>query len=56
MTHTAAPKMFSGDVNRIRTAAEKLVEKSRDFPAVNRNAAQILAGIKMIELNPGDAA
>ncbi|MGA8240692.1 MAG: hypothetical protein WB818_08970 [Desulfobacterales bacterium] len=40
----------------IRTAAEKLRVMGKDFPAVDRNALRILASVKMIELNLGDAA
>ena len=56
MDQTLDPTLFWEEVRRIRAAAEKLRVMAADFPAVNRNALRILASIKMIELNLGDAA
>ena len=40
-------------VGHLRSAAEALEALGRNFPAVNRNAARILASLKMIEINLG---
>jgi hypothetical protein len=38
-------------VEHLRSAAEALETLSRNFPALNRNTARILASLKMIEIN-----
>ena len=48
--------IFAEQVELIRTAVEKLRVMGADFPAVDRNALRMLASLKMIELNLGDAA
>jgi len=49
------------DLNEINTkirlmkrSAEELSRLGKDFPAVNRNIARILASIKMLEINISD--
>ncbi len=41
-------------VKTIKKAAEELKELSRNIPAVDRNAARILASVKMLEINVSD--
>jgi hypothetical protein len=50
------PAIFAEQAERIRAAVEKLRDMGADFPAVDRNALRMLASLKMIELNLGDAA
>ena len=50
------PAVFAEQVKLIRAAVEKLRVMGADFPAVDRNALRMLASLKMIELNLGDAA
>lgn len=38
----------------IKKAAQELKELSGKFPAVDRNAARILASVKMLEINVSD--
>ena len=38
----------------LRKTAESLKQSTGDFPALARNAARILASIKMLELNLSD--
>ncbi len=42
------------EIRRLKSAAEKLHRRGEDFPALSRNTARILAGIKMLELNVCD--
>ena len=49
------PAVFAEQVKLIRAAVEKLRVMGADFPAVDRNALRMLASLKMIELNLGDA-
>ena len=41
-------------IKAIRKAAQELKELSGKFPAVDRNAARILASVKMLEINVSD--
>lgn len=41
-------------IKTIRKAAEELRELSPAIPAVDRNAARILASVKMLEINISD--
>ena len=56
MNQTIEPTAFAAQVKLIRAAVEKLRVMGTDFPAVDRNALRMLASLKMIELNLGDAA
>ena len=56
MNPKVEPAIFAEQVELIRTAVEKLRVMGADFPAVDRNALRMLASLKMIELNLGDAA
>ncbi len=56
MNQITDPAVFAEQVKLIRAAVEKLRVMGADFPAVDRNAARMLASLKMIELNLGDAA
>jgi hypothetical protein len=56
MNQIVDPALLAEEASRIRAAAEKLRVMGADFPAVNRNAARILASVRMIELNLGDAS
>ena len=56
MNQKVDPAIFAEQVKLIRAAVEKLRVMGADFPAVDRNALRILASLKMIELNLGDAA
>ena len=56
MNQIVDPALLADEASRIRAAAEKLRVMSADFPAVNRNAVRILASVRMIELNLGDAS
>ncbi len=41
-------------IKAIKKAAEELKELSGGMPAVDRNAARILASVKMLEINISD--
>jgi len=41
-------------IQAIKKAAQELKELSGKFPAVDRNAARILASVKMLEINVSD--
>ncbi len=41
-------------IKTIKKAAEELKELSAAMPAVDRNAARILASVKMLEINISD--
>ena len=41
-------------IRAIRKAAEELKDLYGSLPAVNRNAARILASVKMLEINVSD--
>jgi len=41
-------------IRTIKKAAEELTELSAVIPAVDRNAARILASVKMLEINISD--
>ena len=47
-------KRMDRRVKTIKKAAEELKELSRNIPAVDRNAARILASVKMLEINVSD--
>jgi len=47
-------KRMDKRVKTIRKAAEELKELSKHMPAVERNAARILASVKMLEINVSD--
>ena len=47
-------KRMDKRVKAIRKAAEELKELSKHMPAVERNAARILASVKMLEINVSD--
>ena len=47
-------KKMNTRVKTIKKAAEELKELSRNIPAVDRNAARILASVKMLEINVSD--
>ena len=55
MNQIIDPAAFAEQVKRIRAAVEKLRDMGTDFPAVDRNVLRMLASLKMIELNLGDA-
>ena len=46
-------KIHAG-IQVLKAKAEELHRLGRDFPALSRNAARILAGVKMLELNISD--
>ena len=41
-------------IKTIKKAAEELKELSAEIPAIDRNAARILASVKMLEINISD--
>ena len=47
-------KKIDTRIKVIKKAAEELKELSRGIPAVDRNAARILASVKMLEINISD--
>lgn len=42
-------------IAQMRQIATELMSAARDFPALTRNTARILAGIRMLEINLTDA-
>jgi len=47
-------KKIDTRIKVIKKAAEELKELSAGIPAVDRNAARILASVKMLEINISD--
>ena len=47
-------KKLDTRIKAIKKAAQELKELSGKFPAVDRNAARILASVKMLEINVSD--
>jgi hypothetical protein len=47
-------KELSSNVDQLHKLTEDLVQKSKDFPAVNRNARRVLAAVDMLKLNLED--
>jgi len=47
-------KKLDTRIKAIKRAAQELIELSGGIPAVNRNAARILASVKMLEINISD--
>jgi hypothetical protein len=47
-------KKMDTKVKTIKKTAEELKELCRNIPAVDRNAARILASVKMLEINVSD--
>jgi len=47
-------KEIDARIKAIRKAAEELKDFYGSLPAVNRNAARILASVKMLEINVSD--
>jgi hypothetical protein len=47
-------KKLDTRIKAIKKAAQELKELSRKIPAVDRNAARILASVKMLEINISD--
>ena len=45
---------INGKIQLLRKTAEELNRLSEDFPALSRNAARILASVKMLEINVTD--
>jgi len=41
-------------IQKIKKEAEDLKQMAEGFPALNRNAARILASVKMLEINISD--
>ena len=44
-------KELSSNVDQLHKLTEELCQKSKDFPAVNRNAKRILASTEMVRIN-----
>ena len=44
-------KELSLNVDQLHKLTEELLQKSEDFPAVNRNAKRILASTELLRLN-----
>ena len=44
-------KELSSTVDQLHKLTEELCQKSKDFPAVNRNAKRILASTEMVRIN-----
>jgi len=42
---------LSSKVNELHRLTEDLLQKSDDFPAINRNAKRILAAVDILKLN-----
>ena len=42
------------NIRMLKKAAQELAQMGDDFPAIKRNAARILASIKMLEINASD--
>jgi len=53
---TAQPDIekLDNQIQRLKKAALALIEMGDEFPAVKRNAARVLASIKMMEINVSD--
>ena len=47
-------KELDEKIQALKKTAEELKRMGRDFPAVGRNIARVLASIKMLELNVSD--
>jgi hypothetical protein len=47
-------KKVDAKIRMMKRSAEELSRLSKDFPAINRNVARILASIKMLEINVSD--
>ena len=47
---------LSSKVNELHRLTEDLLQKSEDFPAVNRNAKRALAAVDMLKLNLEDGS
>jgi hypothetical protein len=47
-------KKIDTKIRIIKKAAQELKESYREIPAVERNAARILASLKMLEINISD--
>mgnify|MGYP001570345836 CR=1 FL=1 len=47
-------KRIDGRIRVIKKAAQELKERHGGIPAVERNAARILASLKMLEINISD--
>ena len=47
-------KAIETHIQRVRSAAEQIARLGEDFPSLYRNAARILASVKMLELNVSD--
>jgi hypothetical protein len=47
-------KSMDGRIKVIKKAAQELKERHGGIPAVERNAARILASLKMLEINVSD--
>jgi hypothetical protein len=53
---TAKPDLETLDeqIRQLKKAAQALSDMGNDFPAIKRNAARILASVKMMEINVSD--
>ncbi len=45
---------IDNNIKSMKKTAEELAQMGEDFPALKRNAARILASIKMLEINVSD--
>jgi hypothetical protein len=45
---------IDAEIRLMKRSAEALSLLGKDFPAINRNVARILASIKMLEINISD--
>ena len=54
MTQDIALKEIDERIRLMKKTAEELQQMSSGFPALQKNTARILAGIKMLELNVSD--
>ncbi len=51
-----SPDEINEKIQRLKQTAQDLKNDADDFPALSRNAARILASIKMLEFNISDVA
>ena len=54
MTPQSDIEKLDEQIQRLKQAALALSEMADQFPAVKRNAARVLASIKMMEINVSD--
>ncbi|MGC8493205.1 MAG: hypothetical protein ACP5SH_15855 [Syntrophobacteraceae bacterium] len=54
MTYRIDMERLDEKIQQLKHAALELSEMGEQFPAIRRNAARVLAGIRMMEINVSD--